>query len=188
MTALILFWEFFKAGLFAVGGGLATLPFILKMMQKYPLWFGTVSLADIVAIAESTPGPVGVNAATFAGYTAAGVSGALAATFGVVLPSFIIITLIAGALHKYRDNRLVNDAFTGLRPAVTGLIAAAGYSVLKLAILRGDMAAGLLAAVDWRCLALFAALFACTQVKKLSKVHPIFYIVAGGAVGLLLSL
>lgn len=188
MTLLLLFYEFFKAGLFAVGGGLATLPFILKMMDKYPSWFGTLQLADIVAIAESTPGPVGVNAATYAGYSAAGISGALIASLAVVLPSFIIISLIADLLQKYRSNKLVDDAFSGLRPMVAGLIAAAGYSVLKIAVLRGDVANGLLAAVDWRCAILFAALFACTQIKGLSKIHPIFYILTGAAAGLLLSL
>ena len=188
MTLLLLFYEFFKAGLFAVGGGLATLPFVLKMMDKYPAWFGTLQLADITAIAESTPGPVGVNAATYAGYSAAGVPGAIVASFGVVLPSFIIISLIADLLQKYRQSKLVNDAFTGLRPAVSGLIAAAAYSVLKGALLRGDVANGLLAAVDWRCVALFSVLFACTQIKRLSKIHPIFYILAGAGMGLLFAL
>lgn len=188
MTLLFLFYEFFKAGLFAVGGGLATLPFILKMMDKYPAWFGTLQLADIVAIAESTPGPIGVNAATYAGYAAAGVPGALVASIAVVLPSFIIISLIADLLVKYRSNKLVDDAFSALRPMVAGLIAAAGYSVLKIALLRGDTANGLLAAVDWRYAALFAVLFICTQIRKLSKIHPIFYILAGAAAGLLLSL
>ncbi|MEG1755258.1 MAG: chromate transporter [Clostridia bacterium] len=188
MTYLLLFWEFFKAGLFAIGGGLATLPFILKMMDHYPSWFGTLSLADIVAIAESTPGPIGVNAATFAGYSAGGIGGGILASFAVVLPSFITVTLIAGALKKYRENKFVNDAFDGLRPAVTGLIAAAGYSVLKIALIRGDLANGFFQAIDWRCLILLAVLFTATQIKKLSNLHPIVYIFLGAAAGLLLSL
>lgn len=188
MTLLLLFYEFFKAGLFAVGGGLATLPFILKMIERYPDWFGTLQLADIVAIAESTPGPVGVNAATFAGYSAAGVMGALVASFAVILPSFIIISIIAGALERFRSNPYVERAFSGLRPAVSGLIAAAGYSVFRLAILRGDLSAGLLQAVDWRCLILFALLFAATQIKKLKKLHPILYIAAGALAGIVLGL
>lgn len=188
MTYLLLFYEFFKAGLFAIGGGLATIPFLLKIMEKYPLWFGTMTLADIVAIAESTPGPVGVNAATFAGYTAAGVGGALIATLGVVLPSFIVISLIAGALQKYRSNRYINDAFEGLRPAVTGLIGAAFYSVFKMAIIRGNIETGILNAIDWRCMILFVILFACTQLPKIKSIHPIFYILAGAAAGLALGL
>ena len=75
MTYLLLFWEFFQTGLFAVGGGYSTLPFLQKMIERYPSWFGSLQLADIAAIAEATPGPVGVNAATFAGYSAAGVPG-----------------------------------------------------------------------------------------------------------------
>lgn len=188
MTLLLLFYEFFKAGLFAVGGGMATLPFVLKMMDKYPAWFGTLQLADITAIAESTPGPIGVNTATYAGYSAAGVPGAIVASFGVVLPSFIIISLVADLLQKYRQSKLINDAFNGLRPAVSGLIAAAAYSVLTGALLRGDVGNGFFAAVDWRCVALFAVLFACTQIKRLSKLHPIFYILFGAGIGLLFSL
>lgn len=188
MTLLLLFWEFLKTGLFAVGGGLATLPFILRMMQRYPDWFGTLSLADITAIAESTPGPIGVNAATFAGYSAAGVLGGVAATLGVVLPSFLIISLIAPVLEKYRQNRFVNDAFSGLRPAVSGLIAAAGYSVLKLALLKNPIADGFFAAFDWRNVALFALLFACTQIKRLQKLHPILYILVGAAAGIAFGL
>ncbi len=188
MTLLLLFYEFFKAGLFAVGGGLATLPFILKMMERYPEWFGTMQLADIVAIAESTPGPVGVNAATFAGYLAAGVPGALVASLAVILPSFLVITIIAGMLERFRGNRFVGQAFDGLRPAVSGLIAAAGYSVFRLAILRGTLASGLLQAVDWRCIILFALIFTATQIKKLGKLHPVVYIAIGALAGMLLSL
>ena len=188
MTLLLLFYEFFKAGLFAVGGGLATLPFILKMMERYPEWFGMLQLADIVAIAESTPGPVGVNAATLAGYSAAGVPGALIASLAVVLPSFLVISIISGMLERFRSNRFVEQVFNGLRPAVSGLIAAAGYSVFRLAILRGNSSAGLLQAVDWRCLILFALIFAATQIKKLGRLHPVIYIAVGALAGMLLGL
>ena len=189
MTLMLLFYEFFKAGLFAVGGGLATLPFLLKIMEKYPAWFEGMTLADIVAVAESTPGPVGVNAATFAGYTASGVAGALVATLGVILPSFIVISIIAGALQKYRSNKLVNDAFEGLRPAVTGLIAAAFYSVFQMAVLRGNAGSdNLLAMVDWKCFILFAVLFICLQIPKIKSIHPLFYILAGAVVGLVFQL
>ncbi len=189
MIYLLLFFEFFKTGLFSVGGGLATIPFLIKMTEKYPDWFGTLQIADIVAIAESTPGPIGVNAASFAGYSAAGVLGSVVASLALVLPSFIIVVLIARALQKYRDNRLVNDAFLGLRPAVTGLIAAACYSVTKSALLRGSISQlGFFGAFDLPCVILFAALFACTQIKALGKIHPIFYILVGAAFGILLRL
>ena len=187
MTYLLLFWEFFKAGLFAVGGGLATLPFVQRMMQQYPAWFGTLQLADIVAIAESTPGPIGVNAATFAGYYAAGVLGAVVASLAVVLPSFIIISLIAGIMAKYRNNPRVDDLFTGLRPAATGLVAAAGYAVLKSALFIG-WGKGFLMAFDWRNVALFAVILTCMLLPKLKKLHPILYILLGAGVGMLIRL
>ncbi len=187
-TILLLFLEFFQAGLFAVGGGLATLPFILKMIERYPGWFGTLQLADITAIAESTPGPIGVNAATFAGYSAAGVAGALTATFAVIIPSFIIISLIARALQKYRDSQLVCDIFTGLRPAVTGLIAAACWAVMRSALFTGALPGGFFQMFDWRNVALFTVLFVLLHVPKVKDIHPILYILAGAAAGILFGL
>ena len=133
MIYLQLFYEFFKTGLFAVGGGLATIPFLSAMTDKYT-WFTKAQLADMIAVAESTPGPIGVNTATFAGYNAAGIPGAIIATLSLVLPSYIIILAISKALQKFRDNKYVNDAFTGLRPAATGLIGLLfrdGYSPLR---------------------------------------------------------
>ena len=188
MTYLLLFLEFFQTGLFAVGGGYSTLPFIQKMMERYPAWFGTIQLADIAAIAEATPGPVGVNAATFAGYSAAGIFGALFATFALVLPSFIIVSLIARVLAKYRSNRLVSELFLTLRPAVTGLIAAAAWSVLQAALLKGTLAGGFFQAFDWRSVALFAVLLGLLFVPKVKNLHPVFFFLAGGIAGALLGL
>ncbi|HWQ06261.1 MAG: chromate transporter [Clostridiaceae bacterium] len=188
MTYLLLFLEFFQTGLFSVGGGYATLPFLQKIMERYPDWFGSLQLADIAAIAEATPGPVGVNAATFAGYSAAGVPGALIATFALVLPSFIIVSLIARALEKYRQNKLVNDVFSGLRPAVTGLIAAAGWSVIQASLITGAFSDGLLAAIDWKNAALFAVLFVLMMLPKLKNIHPVFFFLIGGVAGALLGL
>lgn len=188
MTLLLLFFEFFQAGLFAVGGGLATLPFLQKMIERYPDWFGTLRLADITAIAESTPGPIGVNAATFAGYSVAGIPGALVATFALVLPSFIIVSLIARALQKYRDSKLVCDTFSGLRPAVAGLIAAACWSVMQSALLTGVTDGGLFQMIDWRNIVLFVVLFALLMTPRVKKIHPIFFILAGAATGVLLGL
>ena len=94
MIYLLLFWEFFKTGLFAVGGGLATLPFLTQMSVSHPDWFTTQMLADMIAVSESTPGPIGVNMATYVGYTVAGIPGAIVATCSLVLPSLIIITIM----------------------------------------------------------------------------------------------
>ena len=134
MIFLQLFYEFFKTGLFAVGGGLATLPFLNEICQKYD-WFTEQMLADMIAISESTPGPIGINMATYAGYQAAGVLGSVVATCSLVAPSIIIIVLIARFLSKFNEHPLVKSAFSGLRPAVTGLIAAAAVSVMKMGVL-----------------------------------------------------
>lgn len=188
MTILLLFFEFFQTGLFAVGGGYATLPFLQKIMERYPAWFGSLQLADIAAISEATPGPVGVNAATFAGYSAAGIPGALVATFALVLPSFLIVSLIARALEKYRQNLLVDSLFSALRPAVTGLIAAAAWSVISAALLKGSLSGGLLQALDWKSIALFAVLLGLLFVPKVKKLHPVFFFLAGGVAGWLMGL
>ena len=113
---VLLFLEFFKTGLFAVGGGLATLPFLIQLTYRYD-WFTQSMLADMVAVSQSTPGPMGINMATYAGFTTAGVPGALVSTFGIVLPSLIIIIIVAKFLEKFNDNVYVNSVFQGLRPA-----------------------------------------------------------------------
>lgn len=183
MIYLQLFYEFFKTGLFAVGGGLATIPFLSAMTDKYT-WFTKAQLADMIAVAESTPGPIGVNTATFAGYNAAGIPGAIIATFSLVLPSYIIILAISKALQKFRDNKYVNDAFTGLRPAATGLIGAACYSVMVIA-LSGSTLFG---CIDLRRLIFFALLLAVTNIKRLKGLHPIIFIAIAAVVGIVFRL
>ena len=182
MILLKLFIEFFKTGLFAVGGGLATIPFLTAMTEKYD-WFTARQLADMIAVAESTPGPIGVNTATFAGFRAAGIPGAVIATFGLVLPSFLIILAIAGALQKYKSNPLVQNAFSGLRPASTGLIAAAGWSVLKTALSGADIMGISLPAV-----LLFAAIMILSNTKKLKSLHPAAFIGLAAVVGIVVGM
>lgn len=181
-TYFLLFIEFFKTGLFAVGGGLATIPFLTDMQLRYPAWFSNATVADIVAVAESTPGPIGVNAATYAGYSAAGIPGALIATASLVLPSLIVITIISGFFEKYRSSEIVNAAFTGVRPVVAGLIAAAGWTMMQLSVFPGE--GPLFSRFDWRCGLLFVVLFTALQLKKTKKLHPIFYVLAGAVCGL----
>ena len=129
MTCLLLFYEFFKTGLFAVGGGLATLPFLYDMAARHPEWFTVSQLADMLAVSESTPGPLGVNMATYVGYLTAGIPGAVAATIGLVAPSVIVILIVAAFLKRFRESRLVNNVFYGLRPASAAMVAAAGLCV-----------------------------------------------------------
>ena len=137
MIYLQLFWEFFKTGLFAVGGGMATIPFLYQISDKTG-WFTHTDLANMIAVGESTPGPIGVNMATYVGFVTGikdggimtAILGAVVATIGLVTPSVIVILIVAAILKSFRNNRYVNSAFYGLRPASTGLIAAAGISVL----------------------------------------------------------
>ena len=143
MIYWLLFFEFFKIGLFAIGGGLVTVPFLFDLAEHYP-WFNASDLADMIAISESTPGPLGVNMATFAGFKAAGVSGALTATLGLVFPSVVIIMILSKLLKKFRDNPLVCSILAGIRPAVIALILFAGIEIAKLAV------------VDWKTAGIFA--------------------------------
>ena len=129
MQLLILFLEFFKIGLFSVGGGLATLPFLYDLADKYP-WLSAAQIPDMIAISESTPGPLGVNMATYVGFQCGGVLGGVIATAGLVTPSVIVIIIVYKFLERFRKSTLVENAFYGLRPIVVGLIASAGFGVI----------------------------------------------------------
>ena len=190
MILLRLFFEFFKTGLFAVGGGMATLPFMYDISTRTG-WFTHEMLADMVAVSESTPGPIGVNMATYVGFTTAGIPGAVIATLGLITPSIIIILLIARALKAFKTNPLVEAGFYGLRPCSIGLIAAAGFLVVKIALFDPEVYAetGKLADLfDFKALVLAAALLVCTRyVKKLKGLHPIFFILASAVIGVVFS-
>ncbi len=136
MIYLRLFIEFFQVGLFSIGGGLATLPFLYNMADTTN-WFTRADVSNMIAISESTPGAIGVNMATYAGYQCAGVLGGIIATLGLVTPCIIIILLIARILSKFKNNPLVDKAFFGLRPASLAMIAAAGAGVCQVALFRG---------------------------------------------------
>lgn len=181
MNLGLLFWEFFKVGLFAVGGGLATLPFLNKLVEKYD-WFTAGDLANIIAVSESTPGPLGINMATYTGFTGAGIPGGIIASLGIALPSYIIILLIARVLEKFNENRYVKAAFAGLRASVVGLIAAAVLSIMQLSFWCPD-GASLLLMLNWKALAVFAIL---TGIRfRFQKIHPIVLIGLGALVGIL---
>ncbi len=190
MIFLRLFWEFFKTGLFAVGGGMATLPFLYDISTRTG-WFTHAMLADMVAVSESTPGPIGVNMATYVGFTTAGIPGALIATLGLITPSVIIILLIARALKAFKSNPLVEAGFYGLRPCSIGLIAAACFLVVKIALFNPAVYAetGKLADLfNLKALALAAVLLVCTRcVKKLKGLHPVFFILASALVGVVFA-
>ena len=186
MIYLQLFFEFFKAGLFAVGGGMATLPFLYDMSDKMG-WCTYADLANMVAISESTPGPIGINMATYVGYTLRGVPGAVTATVGLITPSIIIILIIAKFLQAFKDSPLVDAAFYGLRPASTGLIAAAGLSVLALVLVNPGVSegAGILELINIKSILLIAVLYYFTAVcKKTKGLHPVCFIAASAVVGI----
>ena len=187
---LRLFWEFFKTGLFAVGGGLATLPFMYDISDKTG-WFTHSMLADMVAVSESTPGPIGVNMATYVGFVTGGVPGAVIATVGLVTPSVIVILLIARVLKAFRENQYVDAGFYGLRPCSIGLIAAAGVLVVKLALFNTELYASTGALLDlfnFKALILAAVLLVATRyIKKLKGLHPIVFILASAVIGIVFS-
>lgn len=187
MIYLRLFWEFFKTGLFAVGGGMATIPFLSEMAERTG-WFSQGMLADMIAVGESTPGPIGVNTATYVGFTVAGIPGGIVATLGLVLPSFLIILLVAAFLKAFRTNKYVERVFYGIRPASVGMIAAACVAVMRLCLV--DTAAfaesrKLADLLNWKGLALFALIWVLTNlVKRTKKLHPVIFIAASAAVGI----
>lgn len=187
MILLQLFYEFFKTGLFAVGGGLATLPFLYDLSDKTG-WFTHGDLTNMIAVGESTPGPIGVNVATYVGFETAGIPGAVIATLGLVAPSLIIILIIAQFLKAFRENRIVDAAFYGLRAASTALVCASGLTVAAACLLRLDLWSGvasLPAVLNWKALILAAVVYVCTNHVKFTKDrHPIWFIGACALVGI----
>ena len=149
----------------------------------------TADWTDMIAVSESTPGPIGVNMATYVGFVTGGIPGAVVATVGLVTPSVIVILLIARVLKAFRENQYVDAGFYGLRPCSVGLIAAAGVLVFRIALLHTDLigtGATLLQIVNWKAVALAAVLLTCTRyVKKLKGLHPVVFILASAAVGML---
>jgi chromate transporter len=191
MIYLQLFWEFFKTGLFAVGGGMATIPFLYNMSDKTG-WFTHQDLANMIAVGESTPGPIGVNMATYVGYVTGmaqggignAIAGAVIATLGLVLPSLGVILIVAAMLNRFKDSPLVQKAFYGLRPASTGLIAAAGISVAVSNLFGSETFR-----FNWKGLILAAVLWVLTnKVKQTKKLHPIVFIGASALAGILFSM
>ena len=194
IVLLRLYWEFFKTGLFAVGGGLATLPF-LKNIGETTGWYTYGDLMNMLAVSESTPGPIGINMATYVGFTVYGVPGAVVATLGEVTPSILVILLVAMFLKNVRHNPYVERAFYGLRPASTGLIGAACVSVFLEVLtsirLSGDGLINRLSItgeslLNWRGVLLAAALLALTNVvPKVRDLHPVVFVVFSAAIGVL---
>ena len=188
MIYLRLFLEFFKTGLFAVGGGLATIPFLYDMADKNG-WFTRGELSNMIAVAESTPGPIGVNMATYAGVQTAGISGGIVATLGLILPSLIIILIIAKVLDKFKSNKIVGDIFYGIRPVVSGLVAAAAVEMTNLALFDPELflkTKEIFDFIDIKAVIMFVVFLVLT--RKFKKIHPLVFIISAGVLGALLKM
>ncbi len=182
MNYLQLIFEFMKIGLFAIGGGLATIPFLQDLIQRTN-WATTQELIDMIAISESTPGPIGINMATYVGFKTAKIGGAVVATVGLVIPSLIIVLIVAHYFMRFAEHPMVKAGFYGLRPAVTGLIAVAGFEVAKVSLFNLQKYVDtkeLLDLFDLKSIILFGVLMYLTNKYKK---HPIVYIVAAGVIG-----
>lgn len=189
MTLLLCFWEFFKTGLFAVGGGLATIPFLQEMSEKHPDWFTREELTSFIAVSESTPGPIGINIATYAGYKIYGPLGSVICTFSLVLPSFLVILLIAHALNKFKSSEIVQGAFYGIRPASTALISCAILTTFFDVLVNVSAVTSVRSffdTIDYPAVALFAVILTAAAVFK--KVHPIVFIAAGALAGIIFKM
>ena len=180
-----LFYEFFITGLLMFGGGLASIPFLQQMAQNTD-WFTIQELMDMIAISESTPGPIAVNIATYAGFKAAGIPGGIIATIALLMPSFIIASIVARLLVRFRSTPLVASAFYGLRPASLGLIAAAGLTVMRYSIFNFELwesTGHFRDLFDIRSLLLAAALF--ILVNKF-KTHPVIFLLGSAVAGMVI--
>lgn len=181
---LLVFWEFFKIGLFAVGGGPATLPYLMNLTDKYD-WFTMEELTNMIAVSESTPGPLGVNMATYVGFQTLGPFGGIISTIGLVTPSIVIICVIAAFFAKFNKNRFVQSAFSGIRPAVAAIIAVAVYGICKVSLfaVTGDSLNP-----QWSLIIFSVIVLGLLQIKALKKIHPFMWFVMGAIVGLIFKL
>ena len=183
MIHLLLFINFFKTGLFSIGGGLATLPFLYEMSNRTH-WFSTSDIADMIAISESTPGAIGINMSTYAGFKTAGYPGGILATVALATPSMIIILIISGFLRKFKESRHVQNALYGLRPASIAMITAAGLNVAKVALINLDAFQASHNPADlflWKAILLGIIIFG--GQKLFPKIHPVAFIVFSAVVG-----
>ncbi|MCK9268384.1 MAG: chromate transporter [Alkaliphilus sp.] len=189
MIYLTLYWEFFKIGLFAVGGSLATLPFIRQLVGKYG-WITERQILDMIAISESTPGSIGVNVATFVGNVTAGVLGGIVATMGVITSSIVIIIIVAHYITRFHETQIIKSTFVSIRPAATGLIAAVGFEIARISLFSiGDYAPiyelfsqKILSILNMKAILLFGAIiFLLRKYKK----HPLIYLAGAAAIGII---
>lgn len=182
MIYLQLFLSFLQVGMFSIGGGYAAMPLIQSQVVELHSWLSMSEFTDLITIAEMTPGPIAVNSATFVGIRIAGIPGAMVATFGCILPSCFIVSLLAYIYYRYKGVSAIQSVLSSLRPAVVALIAAAGCSILQLVLFGEEEAA--LGHVDWIGAGIFLTAFLI--LRKL-KWNPILVMVMCGGAGLVLN-
>ncbi|MCL2495001.1 MAG: chromate transporter [Oscillospiraceae bacterium] len=189
-TLILLAYEFFFTGLFAVGGGLATIPFLQSMGARRPAWFSAAQLADMIAAAQCAPGPLGTNMATYVGYTVGGFPGAALSPLSLMIPTIVVDLFAARLMERFRDSARWERVMRVLRPASAGLICAAALALLQISLASGTAWNwnAPLAWFDWRCVALYGALLPFVAWKKLRKIHPAVYIAVGAVVGVVWGL
>lgn len=180
MTILKLFWSFFQIGLFSVGGGMAAMPIIQNQVVDLNQWLSLTEFTDLITIAEMTPGPIAINSATFVGIRIAGFPGALVATLGCILPSCVIVSLLAWVYFKYKELTVIQGVLNGLRPAVVALIASAGVSIFILAVFGEARKLLDISSINYVAIILFAA---AVFVLRKFKPNPIYVMLGSGVVG-----
>lgn len=183
MVLMQLFWSFFQIGLFSIGGGYAAMPLIQSQVVELHSWLTMTQFADIMTIAEMTPGPIAINSATFVGIQIAGIPGALVATLGCVAPSCIIVLTLAYVYYRFRGLNMVQGVLAGLRPAVVAMIASAGISLLLLAVYGQKTLPADLSAVNYISVVIVASAF---LILRKWKVNPIYVMAGAGAAGIVL--
>lgn len=181
-----LFWEFLKVGFFTVGGGLASLPFLYDISDKTG-WFSHAQLADMIAISESTPGPIGINMATYVGFTSAGILGSVLATLGFIIPSIIIVSIVSRFLKKFSENKFVKGAFYGLRAVSVALICSALVSVIKISLVNIPLFKETGAIFDLISIPGIILAAICWFVLKKWNPHPIVILGGSAVAGILLG-
>lgn len=187
MILLRLFFEFFKIGLFSVGGGLATIPFLADLGERTG-WFTSGELANMIAISESTPGPMGVNMATYVGFSSAGVLGGVVATLGLIFPSVVVILIVVAFLQKFRQSKVVDGIFYGLRAASVALITSAMLQVARIAFTRYDMLSPNSWDFHWTAAILAVVIFVLIKFTPLKKLHPICFIALAAVAGIIFKM
>lgn len=184
MIYFTLFYEFAKIGLFNFGGGMAAIPFLQDLGLRTG-WYTLRQMTDFIAISESTPGPMAVNMATFAGYTTRGVLGGIVATLGLISPALVLVSIMAKFFTVFKDNKYVERAFYGLRPCVLALISYALVGLVQVTMFFENRGVyNLMSAINFKAVLIFVVIFALLNEKHLKKMHPVFFLRLSAVIGI----